>query len=177
MRKLRKIERWKVLQAWPDYAISNFGRVKRLTSRTRAKAGTILKNVPRSKTHPYPCVSLCGGGKKTLLAVHQLVMLAFRGAPPPGHEINHCDGDKTNPPLSNLEYRTRGGNILHSYEHGLQSAVGEQNGRAKLDEATVIEIRKALPGARGAQARIADDLGISRSAVRDIVKRRTWAHI
>jgi len=43
--------------------------------------------------------------------VHRLVMLAFVGPCPPGHEVDHIDGDRANNWLPNLEYVTRTENV------------------------------------------------------------------
>ncbi|MFV0916089.1 NUMOD4 domain-containing protein [Ralstonia nicotianae] len=91
-------ERWKQIAGYPDYAVSDLGRVKRLTSRTCAKAGSILKTPPRGKKNPYPSVDLCLNGKKRTEMVHRLVAAAFLGLPPfEGAEINHKDGNKSDP--------------------------------------------------------------------------------
>ena len=38
-----------------------------------------------------------------------------------GYEvINHIDGDKWNPALSNLEPASQAANMLHAYSHGLR---------------------------------------------------------
>jgi hypothetical protein len=72
-----------------DYAVSNLGRIKRLTSRTFAKADSIPKTPPRSNKNPYPAVDLCRDGKRRTCAVHQLVAAAFLEPRPDGLEVNH----------------------------------------------------------------------------------------
>ncbi|MDU9394545.1 NUMOD4 motif-containing HNH endonuclease [Pseudomonas sp. zfem002] len=113
------LEQWKTIADYPDYAISNLGRVKRLTSRTCAKAGSILKTPGRSKSRPYLSVDLCFlGGKRTEL-VHRLVAIAFLGEPPfAGAEVNHIDGNKGNASVTNLEWITSSANQQHAYAAG-----------------------------------------------------------
>ncbi|AQQ20238.1 MULTISPECIES: HNH endonuclease [Burkholderia] len=171
-------ERWKPVLDFPDYAISDYGRVKRLTTRTRAKAGSILKPCNRSKDRPYPSVDLSRNGKRRTQMIHILVARAFLGpAPFVGAEVNHIDGDKTNPHFRNLEWVTSSGNSLHAYEAGLADARGEANGQAKLTEAMVREIRDLAVGRRGEKTRIARQFGVSETAIRDILNGRTWSHI
>ena len=171
-------ENWKTVEDFPDYAVSDLGRVKRLTTRTCAKAGAILKACGRSKKRPYLSVDLCRDGKRRTVFVHRLVALAFLPPPPfDGAEVNHCDGDKRNPALSNLEWETSSGNQIHAYATGLATAVGEANGQAKLTEADVLDIRSASTGSRGEAVAFAVAYGVSGATVRDALSRRTWAHL
>ena len=52
------------------------------------------------------------------IGVHRLVLLAFRGAPPPGMECRHLDGDPGNNQLSNLVWGTRKQNAADTIRHG-----------------------------------------------------------
>ena len=112
-----------------------------------------------------------------MFAVHRLVMAAFVGPPPPSHEVNHRDGDKTNPRLDNLEYATSSANQKHAYQAGLQDAAGEKNGQAVLKEADVIAIRSTYTGIRGQQRAMARQYNVSPATIRDAIVRRTWSHI
>jgi hypothetical protein len=172
-----EVEEWRSIADWPEYAVSNLGRIKRLTSRTCAKAGSILKTPPRSKKNPYPAVDLCSDEKRRTFAVHQLVAAAFLGPCPDGLEVNHKNGDKTEPRASNLEYATSSANQLHAYATGLQSAVGELNGQAILTEEQVMEIRASCRGFFGEQAKLARRYGVTPTCIRDVCQRRTWAHV
>jgi len=172
-----EVEEWRPIAGYPDYAVSNLGRIKRLTSRTCAKAGSILKTPPRSKKAPYPAVDLCRDGETRTFAVHQLVAAAFIGPCPDGIEVNHKNGDKTDPKASNLEYATSSANQMHAYATGLQSAVGELNGQAILNEEQVREIRAAYRGVFGEGAKLAKIYGVSPATIRDVFHRRTWAHV
>ena len=170
-------EIWIVVDGYPDYAVSNFGRIKRLTSRTCAKAGTILKQARRSKKSHYMAVNLCRDGADRLLQVHRLVARTFLGEPDEGIEVNHKDGDKGNNRLTNLEYATSSENQKHAYEMGLQSAAGELNGQAILSEEQVVSIKRRWVGRHGQQSELARQYGVSPSTIRDIVKGRTWTHV
>lgn len=170
-------EEWKAIEGFPDYEISNLGRVMRMTSRTCAKAGTILKTPPRSKAHPYPAVDLCApGSRRRTKAVHILVADAFLEPRPfNGAEVNHKDGNKSDPRADNLEWTTSSGNKLHAYRHGLNCAKGERNGQAKLTAAQVEDIRARSTGRRGEQAAFAREFGVSSTTIRDVIVRRCWA--
>ncbi|MCV4287880.1 NUMOD4 motif-containing HNH endonuclease [Pseudomonas capsici] len=170
-------EQWKTIQKYPDYAVSNLGRIKRLTSRTCAKAGAILKTPGRSKKRPYLSVDLCHPGGKTTELVHRLVALAFLGDPPfPGAEVNHIDADKRNAAASNLEWITSSANQHHSYESGLQSAKGESNGRAKLTELEVLEMRE-LAATGICASSLGERYGVHKRTALGVISRESWTHI
>lgn len=173
-------EVWKQIPDWPDYAVSDQGRVKRLTARTCAKAGTILKQCWRgakSADRNYLAVDLCRNGERRTWQVHILVAEAFHGKRPPGLVPNHKDGDRANNAASNLEWVTQSQNVKHAYELGLADAKGERNGQAVLTEADVISIRQTYVGRRGQQAAMARQYGVSDATIRDVVRGKTWSHL
>lgn len=93
-------ELWKQIPDFPDYRISNHGRVisyKRTISR-------ILN--PGIDGYGYKIVSLCANepNKKRICGIHRLVLASFGGPKPADHEANHKDGIKTNNHINNLEW-------------------------------------------------------------------------
>ncbi|WP_144509894.1 hypothetical protein [Bacillus sp. FJAT-22090] len=64
-----------------------------------------------------------------------------------------------------------------------QTKIGEHNHQAKLSEADVIKIREEYTRLLGtftkseAQYMLADEYGVKRPTISDIVLRRTWKHI
>lgn len=124
-------------------------------------------------------------GRNKLARVHRLVMLAFAGEPPEGHEVNHIDGNKANNSYLNLEYVTRAENVRHAVENGLMN--GASNGKrgtwsrrnqtrgSKLTIAQVREIRQLR--AEGVMVKdIAQMYGVHRTLVSLIVNRHIWLH-
>lgn len=74
---------------------------------------------PTPGEYDYPVVGLTGSGrKKETRKVHKLVATAFLGAPPPGLEVCHNDGDEANCAVSNLRYDTRIANEHDKRLHG-----------------------------------------------------------
>jgi transcriptional regulator with XRE-family HTH domain len=69
---------------------------------------------PAMGTDGYPFVALCKDGIRRQFTLHELVTDAFLGKRPKGLEVNHKDGNKTNPRLENLEYVTKSENTQHS---------------------------------------------------------------
>jgi DNA-binding transcriptional regulator YiaG len=66
--------------------------------------------------------------------VHRLVMLAFVGPCPAGHEVRHINGDPSDNRLVNLRYGTRSENQKDRARHE----------RTKLTPANVKDIRRRL---------------------------------
>lgn len=173
-------ERWAQIEGWPDYAVSDFGRVKRLTTRTCAKAGSILRAAwrgGRGAEKGYLAVDLCRDGERKTFSVHVLVAEAFLAERPEEHVPNHVDGDRSNNAATNLEWVTQSRNVKHAYELGLATAKGEANGQAVLSEWDVIAIRAAYSGKRGQQAAMARQYAVNPTTIRDVVKGRTWPHL
>ena len=162
-------ESWKIIENYPDYAVSNCGRVKNISS------GHILKLFENHQG--YLRVGLYRDGQNLKsFTVHRLVLTAFMGPCPEGKECNHKDGVKTNNRVNNLEWISHAENNLHSHRVlGNKGPCGEQNGGAKLTENQVREIRD-LSGWYP-QYKIAEMFSITCSTVYDIISRKSWKHV
>lgn len=169
------IEEWREISDWPDYAISNLGRVKRTTTYGRGIAGTIRKPV---LVAGYPAVALTNrDGRRKMLHIHRLVALAFLGDPPsPDFEVNHIDADRLNPRLDNLEWVTKSQNRKHGFDVGYADAKGERNGYSKLTSDQALVIREE-GGDRRSWLALAEQYGVSVGTVRDVATGRTWKHL
>lgn len=161
---------FRVIAADTNYAVSYDGFVVRLTSRTSAKAGSIVKSF--LSREGYVRVSLTR--KKHLL--HRLVAAAFLESCPTRHVVNHKDGNKLNNNAENLEYVTQRENITHGYETGLSPSYGETHGMAKLIEKEIVEI-KAATGDCHLCSKLAAKYGVCRSMIWNIRAGRSWKHV
>ena len=160
--------KWKKIDDYNRYSVSDTGLVR------NDKTGRILKT-PKAG-HGYLVVNLSKNGKRSF-TVHRLVAKAFINNPENKPTVNHFDGDKSNNNVSNLEWATYSENNQHALDNGLRKSEdikGEKHGRAKLTEDQVLEIR-AIKG-KTYQA-IADDYGVSYSAISYIINRKLWKHI
>jgi hypothetical protein len=156
------------------YEVSDFGRVKRIAP-AYCNASQVRIMRPWLITG-YPAVELYRSGKGKTHMVHRLVAAAFLGICPPRHEVNHLDGNRSNPALPNLEYTTHAGNLLHAFATGLQRRrLGEENHSAKITADDVREIRRL----RGdvLQRDLATRFGITVHQVCAIQRGRSWSHI
>ena len=162
-------EVWRIVWRNDTYEISNIGRFR------RASNGRL--STPQENGSGYYQVSMSRGGKRTLYALHRLVLEVFDSPCPHGKECNHKDGDKSNNGIDNLEWVTRSENIRHAIDTGLHYQVrGEESGKTNMTESDVIEItRRRKAGER--YPSIAADFGITPESASQIARRVTWKHV
>lgn len=182
------LEIWEKVPDWP-YEVSTKGRVRRseVDVGNKSYIGRIL--TPVLKHSGYLNVTLhkakrvefgdkrsCSSDKKQF-AVHRLVCWVFlRKITDQKIETNHIDGDKTNNNIENLELVTHQKNMEHAKSIGLSNWEGERNGRHKLIESEVTEIRK-LSSEGMSWNDIAAKFSISYYGVKHVVMRTRWDHV
>ena len=109
-------EVWKPIKGFPNYVVSNRGRVYSL-SRLRYdkpnynKKGKFL--IPRLGKQGYLYVGLCKNGKVTTKKVHRLVAEAFLPNEKSYECVNHRDECRTNNSVENLEWCTTQQNVTY----------------------------------------------------------------
>lgn len=112
-------EIWKDIKDYEEmYQISDLGRVKSLAriikhQNRHYRKDKILKT--SIDNHGYLQVNLCKNGKVKRFHVHRLVAQAFIPNPENKPQVNHIDGDRSNPRKTNLEWVTDRENKLHAY--------------------------------------------------------------
>ena len=136
-------EQWKVIKECPSYAVSNFGKLKRVADGSRGdKAGTMLR--PHLNKYGYYQAVLIVLGKRITRLVHRLVAQAFIPNPKNKPTVNHKDGNKVSNKDTNLEWATVVENNDHAHENGLEAVVlGEANGNHKFSSSQVQEIKNS----------------------------------
>lgn len=89
-------EIWAPVKGYPDYAISNYGRLRNLTHNREV----------RGSVAPYGGlkVSLSRGGEVQDFYIHHLVAQAFISGWRPGIRVRHLDNDRTNNYHLNLRF-------------------------------------------------------------------------
>lgn len=181
-------EQWKAIPGYEGYyEVSDLGRVRSLdrTIMRTNKFGTVhekrisgaIKRLTREEPTPgYFRLSagLSKDGKCRTRLVHQLVLEAFSGPCPDGHEVAHNDGDSENNRLGNLRYATPAANTHDKFRHGTMLQ-GEKVGTAKLTDGDVRFIRNMRGKLAGAV--LADQFGIKQAQVTRIQKRQRWGHV
>lgn len=155
-----------------NYAVSNMGRVKRLTPGRKTWPGRLMEPVLLKIGYYY--VGPTWKGRNVPCLIHRLVAEAFIGKCPKGHEVNHLDGVKTNNRVANLEYVTHAGNMGHALRTGLLPR-GDRHRLTKISDAQVVELRALYDGGEKRLMVLARRFGISRPTVCQLVHRQRRA--
>jgi len=115
---IRQPERWAEIKSAPDYAVSSWGRIKRIKDgKTNSKVGKILKT--QIDFRGYETAHIRANGKRITRRVHRLVCEAFNGpCPSLKHHVAHGDGNPRNNMHSNLRWATASENYLDKIQHG-----------------------------------------------------------
>jgi hypothetical protein len=107
--------------------------------------------------------------------VCRLVLAAFVGPPPDGHEACHNNGDPTDNRLANLRWDAHRENQRDMVRHG-RTRTGENNARAKLTAVDVAAaIRRRARGDRPTD--IARDLGVTYRHLWAVLSGKRWCHV
>lgn len=169
------IEQWRPVLGFPQYEVSDLGRVRRVVDSTNSKAGSIISG--RVSPAGYLYFNATVAGKRKTIKHHRLVCEAFHGpAPTPAHVVAHCNGNSLDNRAANLRWATTRENHSDRFAHGTNPA-GSRNGRANLCEAQVAEIRRLYAlGGRTTYA-LAEQYEVYPTTVQKIIKRETWKHV
>ena len=153
-------EEWKKIAEFPNYSVSNMGRVR------NDRKNTLMGNSYDSKG--YYRVALSKNNKRHARRVHRLVAMAFIPNPQNKEQVNHLDGNKTNNVVSNLEWCTNQENQDHYWEYldngnrskkiskrvkeaykknpnlSVQKRIAFQKNKAKIIEGTKLKLSKKI---------------------------------
>ena len=158
------------VDGWPGYEASNLGRVRS----SRAGRGWRVLAGGRDKDGYRQLVLSAGVARRQTRRVAHLVADAFLGPRPVGMVVAHENGINTDDRAANLRYKSQRDNIRDKERHGTAQR-GERNWRASMTEKQA-KAAWALRGEMSA-ADAARVIGVSRSAVYGIWRRRSWRHI
>lgn len=105
-------EIWKTIEGYPNYMVSNMGRVKSLNYRGNTGKEKILKSYKTNMG--YLLVKLSYKNKPKPFQVHRLVASAFLPNPNNYPVVNHKDKTTSNNKVDNLEWCTQEYNTDYS---------------------------------------------------------------
>jgi hypothetical protein len=170
-------EYWQPVKGYEGlYEVSNQGRVKSLPGKQRSRWGWVEKAGYVRKIslglRGYPVVDLKHAGRRKTFTVHTLVLTAFVGPKPKGHECRHLNGDRTDSRLVNLAWGTPSENTDDKRRHGTLIQ-GEKHGASVLSEKDVRLIRRM----NDTQANIAKKFNVSQSLISMIKSHTRWTHV
>ena len=132
------VECWRRIDGFPNYRISNYGRVKVQNKQGRGYPAILKQNTSGNKSG-YVLIQLHRDNKPKTFQVHRLVAKAFIFNPDNKPCVNHINGIKTDNTIGNLEWVTHRENLIHAVEvFGHYSGV--KSGKSKFTEKEVIDI-------------------------------------
>lgn len=183
-------ELWKPIPGFDGYEASTHGRIRswiRPGGRRRVEPLVLKHKV----SNGYHLVGLCRNSRVHSMTVHQLVLMTHVGPRPPGLQCRHFpDPTRSNNRVDNLSWGTAKENADDRAVHGtvLRGAEsvpakrpelfrGRQNGRAKLNESSVAEIRRAYSTGLFTPIMVADLYSVSLTVACSVVCGKSWKHV
>lgn len=164
---------------FPGYAVGNDGTVWSCRKRgagCKRPASAWRQRIPHMIHDGHFRIDLYSfNGIAKIRAVHHLVLEAFVGPCPDGHECCHADGDAGNNALANLRWDTHSANCLDAVRHGTFNGLhkkGVHHPASKLTEAAVAFIRSDKHSLT--HQTLADIFGVSRENISRVMRRETW---
>lgn len=179
LNKVRKLthmlEKWLKFPDYPDYEISNLGRVKSFKNHggpgvKNSDGSKILKSSPNSKG--YLVNGFVKDGRRKTRTLHTVVASLFHGPCPKGFECSHLDGNRQNCKASNLQWEPHRSNMYRQVGHETDPA-GTRNGRRKLtlEQVSSVTVRRAAGESLSAIGR---DYGVSPQTIFQIYHGKSW---
>lgn len=170
-------EEWRRHPEFLDYIVSDRGAVRSIDRIKLDKNGQprCLKGRPMRPSPMrggYPGFTIRLDSHSHLRPAHRLVLEAFRGPRPAGHECRHLDGNVLNNRLDNLKWGTPKENKGDTVAHG-RSMRGEKHRAAKLNAFSVRVIRRLVKLGHQ-QNRVAVLFGVRSQEISRIIKGERW---
>lgn len=180
-------EQWKQIDGFPDYMVSDEGRIWTKTRIIKRPSGNYLRKgifmKGRDDTHGYLTVNVRNEKQIKNIKVHRVVAKTFLENPHNKREVNHINGIKTDNRKSNLEWMTSKENKIHAWNIGLYTKQdrsklsGENNPTSKFTENQVREIRRIYGQGGISQKALGKLYNTSQAQIYYIVNRITWKNI
>ncbi len=158
-------EIWKIIKDFPDYQVSNFGRVKSL----KFNKERILKQYKNN--NGYLCINLYKNGIRKQGVIHCLVYKNFKNKIEKNYDVHHKDENKENNYYENLDYIKHS---IHVGNHKINNKIGENNPNHKLTEEQVIEIKFLLNENKSNIKYIAEKFNVSQKTIYMIKNMEIW---
>jgi predicted XRE-type DNA-binding protein len=179
-------EIWKVIEYFPDYSVSNLGRVKSFKKWHGVNERILKQN---KNSYDYFCISLSKNGKQETKLVHRLVYEAFKGKLEEGYDAHHINEDKEDNFVENLESKPHGKHtedhnkgthhsektkkkisrsIKEKFKNGELNQKGEIHSNFKLTNQKLIDIKTDIEKGNLTQREIAEKNGVSQSTISNI---------
>jgi hypothetical protein len=178
-------EEWRTVVGFPDYDVSNLGRIRSRERQVLVDSNparkphlrTVREKImsPTPDTDGYLQVTLTKDRVAYVKPVHRMVARAFAGKPPEGkNQAMHLDDDIVNNVASNLAWGTTQENTKQRDTRNRQ-AKGARIGIAKLTD-TKARMIFDMRFSGLTQRDIGDLFGVDNVTVSLIMRGRIWRH-
>jgi hypothetical protein len=165
-------EYWKTIDDYPDYIISNYGRVK-----SKRKTKKTFKFLKPSLNNGYTRVTLVNSNGEKHFATHRLVAFYFCEGYCDLLIVNHKDGNRSNNHFENLEWVTQKENIQHSINSGFTCKNSKKSyANQKLNIYQVLAIKTWANAGKNPKI-ISKDFNIKYSTIMKIAQGKLWKNI
>jgi len=173
-------ETWKQIEGYDYYEVSNLGRVRSLSHKTkkpcRYRKGRVLSQTKVSNGYMHVTLTQ-EGKKKSNYSVHRLVAKAFLPNPDNKATVNHKNGDKADNRVENLEWSTPSENSKHAYTVlGHKAPIVHNHGRRSSRRFSDEQVRAIRSDTRPRSV-IAEEYGIHVMTVGEIKRRELFADV
>ena len=133
---------------------------------------------PFTNPDGYLLVDLHHNKKSYYRMIHRLVAIYYIPNPNNLPIVNHKDGVKTNPNVTNLEWCTAKENTQHAWRTGLIKArYGEDNPANRYSEEKIHQVCHLLEEGKLSYREISKVTGVGITTIYDIRKRGKWKQI
>lgn len=150
---------------------------------TRRRRQPLSRIFARATPDPSGCLLLPGSGYRSVLVegrldrAHRLAWrLYHRRRVPAGRLVTHSCDRRPCIARAHLRLGTIASNAREAAERG-RMRHGEAHPAARLREADVPDIRARYAAGLALQRELAIEHGVARTAIADVVHRRTWRHV
>jgi len=164
------VETWRQIAGHDGYEISESGKIRSYRNRQGHQTQTPRMLTP-GIVNGYLYIKL---GRTFQSSVHLLVLKTFVGPCPPGMVARHLDGVRTNCHVTNLAWGTLEENYADRRVHGTDNG-GIRHWNSKFNDDLVRDIRARI--AIESPQEIAASLGVTQSAIRHVIAKRSWQHV
>lgn len=128
-------------------------------------------------TPPYLRFSFTIDKKRVLKTAHRFVLECFEGMRDRSVVARHRNDNHMDNRIENLCYGTTQENVNDAFLNNGNYAEGSRNGRAKLDEASVLEIRRRVSGGESINSIWANYPRLTKLSIKNAAYGVTWSHI
>jgi len=180
------MEIFKTIRNFPDYKVSNYGRVKTNSRKVRYVHAITGKEhfrtteckflkVHENKRTGYKFCQLYKQKKMYNITVHSIVASTFLERQSSLDVVNHKDGNKHNNVVENLEWCSNEYNHEHAKKTGLK-AKGSDIKNSKLNDSSVYAIKYFLKKGLS-KSELSKAFNVSRATIILISQNKIWKHI